>query len=331
MATHRKILLAIAAVILASCSFLSDFAKGKKERKQDELSAWINEKEKLRVCATTPIVADVVKRVGKEHINVISLMGNHLDPHAYNIVKGDQEKLLKADIIFANGLFLEHTGSMQNALAANKEKVVYLSDAIPKERIIEINGSPDPHFWMDLKLWSETTRLINEKLNLKDPENEKKYNENAAQTRSTFDSLDRTIRSSMLSIPSKSRYLVTSHDAFNYYARAYLGKEGVWRDRFIAIQGLAPDEQISHSEIRRVVDYMMKYNVQVIFAERNLSHDSLNKVIDSCKRLGHKASLAKGELYGDTPGIKTYLQMMQINSDVINENLGGNKSDCGCY
>ena len=331
MGPIRKTLLAIAVIFLTSCSYFADLSKGKLARQQDDLTRWMNEQKKIKVCATTPLVADVVHRVGKEHISVISLMGKQMDPHSYNIVKGDQEKLDKADLIFANGLSLEHSGSMRSALEKHKAKVVYLSDALKHDQIIHISGSPDPHFWMDVNLWGQSIDLIKNKLKEVDPENANYYEDNAQGTHHTFDFLNDTIKKSMHSIPPEKRYLVTSHDAFNYYARAYLGSDNHYINRVIAIQGLAPDEQITHAEIKRVVSYIETYKVKTIFAEKNLSQDSLKKVIDSCRKSGYEVTLAKEELYGDTPGEKTYVQMMQINSDTINENLGGNKSGCGCY
>lgn len=331
MGPIRKTLFALTAIILTSCSFFANLSKAKQERSQDELMQWMKENKKLRVCATTPLVADVVHRVGKEHIVVISLMGKQMDPHSYNIVKGDKEKLDKADIIFANGLSLEHTGSMQKALESHKDKVVYLSDAVPKNEVIYVSGSPDPHIWMDIALWAKTVDVIESKLKSYDPDNAQFYTENAIGTKGTFDHLHRMIKASMGSIPAEKRHLVTSHDAFNYYARAYLGTKNNYKDTIVAIQGLSPTEEISHAEIKRVLDYIKKYKVKTIFAEKNLSRDSLKKVVDACKKSGIEVKLADEDLYGDSPGEKTYVQMMQINSDRINENLGGNKSSCGCY
>ncbi len=330
MGIYRKILFTISALLLTSCGFFSDSTKSSSKSGQSEISNWVSEKNKIKICATTPIVADNVRRIGGKYVNVISLMGPEIDPHSYNIVKGDQEKLSQAKIIFANGLSLEHSASMQKMLE-NHHDVVFVSSSVPDEEIIKINGAPDPHIWMDLSLWGKTNTSIAEALSRIDKEHAEEYMRMAKETKDYYDSVGRGIKKSMNSIPSQKKFLVTSHDAFNYFARAYLAQDGEWQDRVIAIQGLAPEEQISSVEIRRVVDFINKHNVGVIFAEKNLSHDSLYKVIDSCKRKGRKVVLSEDELYGDTLGYKTYIEMMQSNADVINKGLGGDKKGCGCY
>jgi manganese/zinc/iron transport system substrate-binding protein len=248
------------------------------------------------------------------------LMGPEIDPHSYEIVKGDSEKLSRAEIVFANGLSLEHSLSMKRALKAHPH-VIYITDTVDPKEIIHVDESPDPHVWMDLSLWTRTTLAVERALIAKDSQHAEAYHERGKQTRAQFKEYDETIKELIQAIPQEKRRLVTSHDAFNYFARRYLEEEGNWKDRVKSIQGLAPEEQISSLEIKRVVEYIKNYEIPVIFAEQNLSRDSLIKVVDSCKRSGCSVVLAKEELYGDTLGKYDYLGMIKHNAIVIKTSL----------
>lgn len=322
MVSFRKFWCCALPFLLISCGFLSPVH----EEEIASAEFWSDPK-KIKVYATTPMVADNVRRIGGDRVEVISLMGKEIDPHSYEMVKGDDEKLRSADIVFANGLSLEHTATMRQALKL-LPRVVYLSSAIPQSAVIVVHGSPDPHIWMDLTLWSETTKLIEAALIEIDPEHAEEYKERGEKTRQCYAKADQEIWEIIQTIPKEKRRLVTSHDAFNYFARRYLEQEGEWKERVIAIQGLAPDEQISSFEIRRVVEYVKQHDVQVIFGEQNLSHDSLEKVVDSCRRSAKNVILAKEELYGDTLGTYDYLDMMYVNTHIIASNLKNCTGEC---
>ncbi len=315
MATFRKVLLVCAGLILTCCGI-----KKTENRVEDELSSWMNRQEGIKVCTTTPLIADTVRQIGGDQVAVISLMGPDLDPHSYEIVKGDYDKLSQAHLIFANGLSLEHSRSMQKILGEHSN-VIYVADLVPKKDIIVVNGSPDPHIWMDMELWSMTTFPIEAALIKADPKNADLYRERAEVVRRKYMAMSKHIKEQIQSIRAERRRLVTSHDAFNYFAKQYLEEDGEWQSRVIAIQGLAPDEQISSVEIKRVVEYVKEYDVDIIFAEKNLSQDSILKVIDSCRRSGKYISLADQELYGDTMGNVSYIEMIEHNTKAIVINL----------
>ena len=322
------------ALYVTSCSLSPDKTALQKDSTQSDLNAWMKDNGKVKVCATNPIIAASVRRIGGDHVDVISLINPRMDPHSYEIVKGDGDKLSRANIVFANGLSLEHSGSMQRMLSS-LPNVVFLADSIPEKEIIYLNGSPDPHIWMDLRLWSKTNDGIVKALSLQTPEFTKEYEENAALSKQMYEAKDKKICEQLQSINPKDRYLVTSHDAFHYFARRYLDENGDSNSRVISIYGLAPDEEISATEIRNVVNFVKENDVEVIFAEKNLSRDSLLKVVDSCRKAGTQVILSKDELYGDTLGNYTYIEMMNHNADVLERNLKGRpapaKQDgCGC-
>ncbi len=295
---------------------------------RNDFSGWVQDDGKVRVLATTAFVADLVRRVGGDRVKVISMVGENQDPHSYEVVKGDGEKFNYADVVFANGLFLEHSGSMQYQLKHHKN-VVFLGDELLKkypDRIIYVDGQLDPHIWMNISLWSECIDFVLKKLIEIDPENSKIYKERGDLTKAEFISEDAQISKRMQSIPAEKRYLVTSHDAFNYFVKRYFAtsteiEDDSWRVRVNALQGLAPDEQISVMQIKEIVDHVCKYHIQVIFPENNLSSDSLEKVKEACAHRGVEIHLAKSTLYGDTLGGKGYLEMLEYNAGVLESNL----------
>lgn len=289
---------------------------------------WVKSSDTLKILATTPIIQDLVQKVGGKEVKVHAMIGSNQDPHSYEIVKGDGEKFGYADLVFANGLMLEHSGGMQYQLKHHKN-VCLLGDELFKQfpgEIITVEGQLDPHIWMDVSLWSKCIDIVLEKLIEVDPQHKEMYEKNAKETKDEYTSVDLDIQEKMSKIPLDKRYLVTSHDAFNYFVRRYFAtkeelENNSWRVRMQALQGLAPDEQISVLQIKEIVDHVCKYNIEVIFPETNLSRDSLEKVKEASGKRGCKIRLAKSTLYGDTLGGKTYLEMLSYDAKVLEDNL----------
>ena len=100
--------------------------------KRQGLREWMEPNGKLKVLATTGMIADLVKAVGGDEIDIMTLIHGDLDPHSYQLVKGDDEKLGFANLIFSNGLGLEHSPSIHQALAHNPERAVALGDEIAR-------------------------------------------------------------------------------------------------------------------------------------------------------------------------------------------------------
>ncbi len=291
--------------------------------------------DKLKVMATTGIIEDMVKEIGQNEVAVISLIQGDLDPHSYQLVKGDQEKLTESAIIFANGLGLEHGPSLK-AYLENSSKTVFLGDEIAKEKpddILRYKGQTDPHIWMDISLWKLAIPHVVKALSKARPDQKELFEKRGQKLFSDYEKADQEIKVFISTIPPNKRYLVTSHDAFNYFARAYLADEkereaGQWEVRFQAPEGLAPDSQLSLNDIRFIVNHLKKYGIEVIFPESNLSPDSLKKIIDAAKEEGIQVKLGNPYLYGDAMGPKgsdgdTYLKMLWHNAKTIKEDMEG--------
>jgi manganese/zinc/iron transport system substrate-binding protein len=320
-----KALLSVLCLVLFGCG-----------SNANDYQTWMTPNDKIKVLSTTAMIDDLVKQVGGEYVDTTVLIKGELDPHSYQLVKGDDEKLAFAQVIFANGVGLEHGPSLQNYLK-NNSKVVFLGDRIKAEDpklILSYNGQNDPHIWTDISLWMRTLPFIVEALSKQDPAHAELFRNNADKVRQAMEKEHLAIRDEMQQIPQQQRYLVTSHDAFNYFARAYLADEpelqsGEWQKRFAAPEGLAPESQLSVAEIQLMIDYLKKHDIHMIFPESNVSKDSIRKIVSAGKEKGLNVKIASDALYADAMGPPgsdgdTYLKMMEHNGRVIADYLKKN-------
>lgn len=299
---------------------------------------WLNgekSKEKIKVLATTAMIGDLVKNVGGEHVDVKILIQGEMDPHTYELMRGDQEKFDHADLVVCNGLGLEHGRSLAEELARNN-KVLSLGDNIQEnapDLVIYVDdaGTPDPHMWMNLEIWRQGVVPVQLKLQEMMPAYEVEFATNAIRISEDYLSEHQALVKMMHAIPPQNRYLVTSHDAFHYYAKGYLATEdeqqdGTWKKRVCSPEGLAPDGHIGAVDIKKLINYINKHHVTVMFSEANVSPRSLKKILDSCRQNGIEVEIAKEKIYADSLGAPesdaaTLREMLRYNSDVIYTNL----------
>ncbi len=271
------------------------------------------------------MVADLVERIGGDRIVSITLIEGGIDPHSYELVKGDDEKITYAQLVFHNGLGLEHGASLNHSLA-NHPRAFGLGDLLRKNDpslIIMHEGEVDPHIWLDVSIWAQTARIIVKELSNIDPEGAPLYDANGIDLQNELIALDARINDAIKRFPPEKRYLVTAHEAFHYFARRYLNvtKEES-EDRFRAPEGIAPDGQISCRDIQLIVNYIIQHEIRKIFPEADVGRDSLNKVISVCKEKGVPLSLSQEVLYSDTLGVPgssldSYQKIMEHNAAVI--------------
>ena len=238
-----------------------------------KLDEWVEPNHRIKVLSTTSMIDTIVSQIGREKIDHLALIEGAMDPHSYEIVKGDAEKLSYAQVIFYNGLGLEHGASLRHQLQQHP-KAVALGDRIREKNpgaILVEKGQVDPHIWLDISLWAEIIDPIVQALSEIDPQNSNFYRDNGQQVRESLLTLDASLFQKIQTIPPEKRYLVTSHDAFNYFTRRYLTLGTDWRDRFCAPEGLAPDGQLSCQDIQKVINYLTEHRVNVIFPESNVS------------------------------------------------------------
>lgn len=296
---------------------------------------WMKPNGKLKVLSTIAMIGDLVKQVGGDKVDSLTLIVGELDPHSYQLVKGDDEKLAFADLIFYNGLGLEHGPSLQSFLS-RESKATALGDKIyaaDSSSILKYRGVLDPHIWMDVSLWAKAVPYIVQTLSQKDPVNAELYRANGDKLVADMLLVHGAVRSQLQQIPDSKRYLVTSHDAFNYFTRAYLAKDGesqeLWQERFAAPEGLAPESQLSTSDIQEIIKHLQKYQIRVLFPESNVSKDSIRKIVQAVNEKGMDVKISVAYLYADAMGRTgsdgdTYLKMIQHNASILASYLQNN-------
>lgn len=276
----------------------------------------------IRAVTTTSMVTDLVRQVGGERVAVEGLMGPGVDPHLYKPSASDIIKLQRADVIFYNGLVLE--GKMTDIftrLARGGRLVYALTEAIDPERLLqpeEFAGHYDPHVWFDVELWARCVDTVVEGLTAADPAGKPHYTRQAEAVRRRLAELHDWARAKAAELPADKRVLVTSHDAYNYFGRAY-------GFTVVGLQGISTATEAGLADVARLVDYIRARRVKAIFVESSVPHATIERVAqDSGARIG-------GELFSDamgTPGqmengydLGTYEGMIKHNLTTVVEAL----------
>lgn len=307
----KKVIFALCATLLlgTGCSH------------KNRLNEWMEENGKIKVLSTTAQIGDLVSAIGGERVDGWVLIRGDLDPHSYELVKGDGEKLKRADLIFYNGLGLEHGASL-SALLRSCPYATAIGDKISAahpDKILRKGEVVDPHIWMDISLWRKGIDPIVEALSQTDPAGAKEYERRGAELAMALEAAHRDVQQKLREVPAAKRYLVTSHDAFHYFTRTYLAEPGEedWGRRFAAPEGLAPEGQLSPRDIQKIIDFLREKRIAVIFPESNVSRDSIHKIASAGKELGLQVTICSEPLYGDAMSGLTYVEMMHKNADTI--------------
>jgi manganese/zinc/iron transport system substrate-binding protein len=279
----------------------------------------------VRVTCTTTIVADVVKRVGGTRVQVETLMGPGVDPHKFVMEHADRTKLNEAHLVFFNGLHLE--GKMADLFEKNRDRwrAHALTSAIAPDTLLKADvdgGEHDPHVWFDVQLWTKTVRGVQEALTRLDTAGAREYAENADRYVQELTALDREIREQLAKVPKDKRVLVTSHDAFNYFGRAY-------DFEVIGLQGVSTASETGTAQRDKLANTIGQRKIPAVFAETSVVDEGLRAVLDDVrKKYKHEVKLVGREdaLYSDalgppdSPGA-TYPGMIRHNVKVIVEAL----------
>lgn len=289
------------------------------------LKQWMEESSKVKVLSTTTQIGDLITAIGGDRIDALVLITGDLNPHTYELVKGDGEKAERADLIFYNGLGLEHGASLSSLLQENP-KAFSIGEWIASgytDQILKQGEVIDPHLWMDISLWEKAVDPILERLSAADPDGADLFVQRAELLKREMAEADREIRSCIQAVPPEKRYLVTSHDAFHYFTRSYLAVPGEenWTERFAAPEGLAPDGQLNPIDIRQILEFLKRHRISVLFPESNVNRDSIRKIASVGKELGLEVRICSEALYGDSTGNLSYLESMRKNAQVIATHL----------
>ena len=207
-----------------------------------EIDTWMQSNGKIKVLSTTAMIDDIVGHIGGDRIDHIALINGEIDPHSYELVKGDDEKLLLAQLIIYNGLGLEHGASLRYKLNTHARALgvgSVVQERFP-ELIVHAGKEIDPHIWMDISIWSRIIDPIVEQLAEIDPDGRELYMKNAEVLAQRMAEEHRAIQQGFQQIPQEKRYLVTSHDAFNYFYACLFWRHPMRENKVSGKNGVRP-------------------------------------------------------------------------------------------
>lgn len=266
------------------------------------------------------MITDAVQKIGGTLIAVKGLMKPGVDPHTYRARESDIHALIAADIIFYNGLHLE--GKLAEILEKLSTKTtIAIADALPKNQLLqspEFENLYDPHIWFDITLWMHVVTLIRDTLITHDPAHAALYTNNADLYLEQLHNVHVRITQQIEIVPREQRILITAHDAFNYFGRAY-------DFDVVGLQGISTESQAGTADIKKLVDLIVSKKIPTIFVESSVPQRTIQAVQQSAHARSWPVAIGE-ELYSDALGTKdspaaTYIDMMQYTVDTITQAL----------
>ncbi len=277
----------------------------------------------LRIVATTGMIADAVGRIGGGLVDVRGLMGPGVDPHGYRQTRTDIVAMTKADLVLWHGLYLEAQMESFFEKLSRRGNVVAVADALPRDVLL---GHPsyadrfDPHVWMHPELWARVIPVIRDALIAEAPGETELFETNAATYVEEILQVGAYAADVLGTVPEQSRVLLTAHDAFNYFGRAY-GFE------VLGIQGISTESEAGLNRISELVNLLVERDIGAVFVESSVSDRNIRALIEGAASRGHDVVIG-GELFSDAMGKAgtyegSYLGMIDHNMTVIASALGG--------
>ncbi|MBX7241318.1 MAG: zinc ABC transporter substrate-binding protein [Bacteroidia bacterium] len=271
------------------------------------------ESQKIRIVATTTFLADMAKNIAGIRGDVVSLMPLGGDPHIYEPVPEDADKISKADIIFKNGLTLEGWLNEMIEYSGTKGVIITVSDGIKPIGSEIHKEATDPHAWMSIKNALIYIANMKDALSAADPKFAGYYESNYIQYKNELESLDVYIRQQVAKIPEEYRVIVTSHDAFRYFGNDY----GM---RVESVLGTSTESEVRFEDIKHLTEVLDKSKIPAIFVESTINPKLMMQIAGDRKlKIGGKLF---ADSLGDTEsGADTYINMLRHNIGVLTEGL----------
>ncbi|MCV2876062.1 zinc ABC transporter substrate-binding protein [Rhodobacteraceae bacterium XHP0102] len=285
--------------------------------------------EPLNVVATTGMIADAVREIGGDEVNVTALMGAGVDPHAFRQTRTDILALMNADLIVWNGLFLEAQLEPLLLDLSESRNVIALGEAIPEDQRLshaDYENRFDPHIWMDPRLWQIAVEALRDKMIETRPDAAAIFTANAEAYMAQLAALSDYAVARLATIPETARVLVTAHDAFGYFGRAY-------DFEVLGIQGISTASEAGLQRITELVDLLVDHDIRAIFVESSVSDRNIRALQEGAAAQGHDVAIG-GELFSDAMGPEgtyegTYIGMIDHNITMITRALGGTAPQSG--
>lgn len=304
---ERRALLAAIAAILVSSAIAAGPARA----------------APLKIVATTSMIADALRQVGGSHVDVTALMGPGVDPHTYRQTRSDIAAMSRADAVFWHGLYLEAQLEEFFQTLGKHRRVIALAEFLPKDKLLShdtYEGRYDPHIWMDPRRWTILVSSARDELIKLLPEARADIEANAARHLAEIDMLISYTDRVLASVPKEARLLVTAHDAFNYFGKAYSFE-------VLGIQGISTESEAGLQRVETLVETIVQRRIGAIFIESSVSDRNVKALIEGAAAKGHKVIIG-GELFSDAMGKPgtyegTYVGMIDHNVTAITRALGG--------
>jgi manganese/zinc/iron transport system substrate-binding protein len=273
------------------------------------------------IVATTSILADGIRNLVGDKAEVVSLMPPGVDPHLYKASVRDLDLLTQADLVVYHGLYLEGKMTEIFEKLARQQALIDVSKGIPQEKLIRSGPeahSVDPHVWFDLSLWSAALQYASVELLRWQPSWSEAIQANTERYLSQLAALDQRTKVLVTELVQKKQVLVTAHDAFAYFGKAY----GL---PVYSLQGLSTLSEPGLRDLTQLIEVIQTYKVKAIFAEQTISPKALKAVAKGAAEKNHRVVLA-GPLYTDsldapTTPAGTYLGMFDTNLQLIYSQL----------
>jgi manganese/zinc/iron transport system substrate-binding protein len=273
---------------------------------------------KLNVVTTTTMITDLVKNIGGDSINVQGLMGSGVDPHLYKASEGDVTKLTNADIIFYNGLHLEgKLVEVFEKMGSATKTPIALADQLDKNTLIGSDyfaSNYDPHVWFDINYFGLFAEKVAQVLVEQDPENAEFYTKNMTSYLMKLKTLHEKMDAKIAELPEDKRILVTAHDAFNYFGKAYSFE-------VVGLQGLSTATEAGVQDVQKLAAFIIEKEIKAVFVESSVPKRTIEALQASVKSKGHDVEIG-GTLYSDALGTTgtiegAYIGMFEYNVNTI--------------
>lgn len=275
----------------------------------------------IRVVTTVGMITDIVQVVGGERVQVTGLMGPGVDPHLYKASEGDVIRMAEADLVFYNGLHLEAKLAEVLEKMEGRIKTVAVTDDIDRSALLappEFEGAYDPHVWFDVTLWMKAVEQVRDTLIEMDPEHADLYHANAENYLAELNELHDYVKAQAERVPPEQRVLITAHDAFNYFGRAY-------DFEVRGLQGISTASEAGTADVQRLAEFIAERKIPAVFVESSVSPRTIEAVQAAVRAKGFQVEIG-GELFSDAmgnPGTPegTYIGMVRHNIDTIVSSL----------
>jgi zinc/manganese transport system substrate-binding protein len=256
----------------------------------------------IGVVASFSILGDLAGNVGGERVAVTTLVGPDSDVHVYTPSPSDAKKIADARLVIVNGLGLEGWLPRLVQSSGGKASIVTATTGIATRKL---GSDADPHAWQSVPNARIYVSNIRDALSALDPAGAPIYRSNAEAYLARLDALDREVRAAVAEIPAASRKVISTHDAFGYFADAY----GI---AFIAPQGVSTEADVSARDIAAIITQVRQAKIPAVFLE-NISDPRLMRRIaaETGARIG--GTLYSDSLTGEKGDAPTYIDMVRHN------------------